>query len=95
MTSLEKLIKLGLTDPSDLYRRTAQEAQTEHFAILNKVSACERGVAKLWYSVADGCYDARSLVGDETLSLKEILFGDKWPERPKESFPPADSVDKP
>lgn len=32
-----------------------------------------RSVAKLWQSVAGGMHDARSLVGDETLSMKETL----------------------
>jgi hypothetical protein len=36
-------------------------------------------IAKLWDSVARGVHDARSLVGDETLHMKEIIFGDKWP----------------
>lgn len=39
----------------------------------NALHTISRSVAKLWQSVVSGMHDARSLVGDETLNMKEIL----------------------
>lgn len=46
-----------------------------------KIDICKRAVSKLWEAVARGVYDSRSVVGDETLSMKEALYGDEWPQR--------------
>lgn len=53
--------------------------RAENNAMAVQVGVCKRAVSKLWQAVADGQYDARSIVGDETLSMKEVLFGNEWP----------------
>lgn len=40
----------------------------------------KRSVATLWDAVQRGIYDARSIVGDETLHMKEALFGEGYDE---------------
>lgn len=44
-----------------------------HTAACVALLAIEKSVNKLWQSVEDGMHDARSLVGDETLSMAEQL----------------------
>lgn len=80
------LIRDRLQSDRDKALRVAEEAQKENNALTVQVGVCKRAVAKLWQAVADGCYDARSLVGDETLSMKEVLFGDQWPPIDKLQF---------
>lgn len=43
------------------------------------IAQLKRSVVKLWNAVTEGKFNPRSIVGDETLHMKEILFGDKWP----------------
>lgn len=44
------------------------------------VMALKRSVAIIWDAVQRGVYDSRSIAGDECLSMKEILFGDRYEE---------------
>jgi hypothetical protein len=54
-------------------KKTDQPQCVECLAYQNALYIISRSVAKLWQSVIDGMHDARSLVGDEALSMKEAL----------------------
>lgn len=71
-------------DENELTRVTnyCNQVVLEKAAMQVQHDQLKRSVAILWHAVADGVYGARSIVGDQTLIMKEILFGDNWPEKP-------------
>lgn len=57
-----------------------ERCRAERDEAQNKLDFAKRSVSVLWDSVARGMHDSRSLVGDETLHLKGILWGtNEWP----------------